>query len=981
MATTDPALQPAATTTGRTINEFSIQVATVNGSGSQTANLILIRSLFQMGIPVSGKNLFPSNIAGLPTWYTIRANKHGYIARKKEIDFLVAMNAETAREDVLTLEPGAAVVYDEPLNLKALRADLAFYPVPFDKLVAAVCPDAKLRRLVRNMIYDGVLSYLLDIELGEMEKALTKQLAKKQKALALNMAALKAGFDYAEATFGQKASFGAERMNANAGKILIEGNQAAAIGCMMAGVTVVAWYPITPSSSLCESLIDLMRRHRIDKETGKATFAIVQAEDEIAAVGMVIGASWVGARAMTSTSGPGISLMGEFTGLGYYAEVPAVIFDIQRVGPSTGLPTRTAQGDLLSTAVLSHGDTRHPMLLPSSMSECYSMAMDAFDLSERLQTPVFVMSDLDLGMNIWMSEPFAYPEQPLDRGKVLDAASLARLGEWGRYKDVDGDGIPWRTLPDTDMPAYFTRGSGHNEKGQYSERGDDYQRNLDRLSKKFDTARTLVPKPDVEVDADARIGFIAFGSTHWAIVEGRDQLRHEAGLATSYLRLKAYPFTHGTAGVHRPARPRLRRRAEPRRADGGADADGTRPGPPCQGAQRAALQRSAHRRTQHQRCGAGTGGPGRGALRHRGRRRPARGGRGRRIVTTSTGAAPSPGKKLNRIGLEVSQYRGGKTTLCAGCGHNAISERIIEACFDLGVDAKKVLKLSGIGCSSKSPAYFLSQSHGFNSVHGRMPSVATGALLANKTMAAIGVSGDGDTGAIGIGQFVHLMRRNLPMVYIIEDNGCYGLTKGQFSPTADVGSTLKNGVVNDLPPIDTCILAIELGATFVARSFSGDKKQLSALLKAALSHKGTAMLDVLSPCVTFNDHEGSTKSYSYVKDHEEPLADVSFVPFFEDITIEHEEGTTREVALHDGSKIVLKKLDRDYDPTNKAEALKVLHETADQGEYATGLLFIDPTKKDFCTTLNLVDEPLASLPVERTRPSRAVLEQLMERQR
>ena len=288
-----------------------------------------------------------------------------------------------------------------------------------------------------------------------------------------------------------------------------------------------------------------MRRHRIDKETGKATFAIVQAEDEIAAVGMVIGASWVGARAMTSTSGPGISLMGEFTGLGYYAEVPAVIFDIQRVGPSTGLPTRTAQGDLLSTALLSHGDTRHPLLLPSSMAECYSMAMDAFDLAERLQTPVFVMSDLDLGMNIWMSEPFPYPEQPLDRGKVLDKASLERLGEWGRYKDVDGDGIPWRTLPDTDMPAYFTRGSGHNEKGQYSERGDDYQRNLDRLAKKFETARTLVPAPEVDVVADARVGLVAFGSTHWAIVEGRDQLRQEAGLATSYLRLKAYPFTEG----------------------------------------------------------------------------------------------------------------------------------------------------------------------------------------------------------------------------------------------------------------------------------------------------------------------------------------------------------------------------------------------------------------------------------------------------
>lgn len=350
-------------------------------------------------------------------------------------------------------------------------------------------------------------------------------------------------------------------------------------------------------------------------------------------------------------------------------------------------------------------------------------------------------------------------------------------------------------------------------------------------------------------------------------------------------------------------------------------------------------------------------------------------------MTTPTRTGPAPGKKLNRIGLEVSEYRGSKTTLCAGCGHNAISERIIEACFDLGIDAKRVLKLSGIGCSSKSPAYFLSQSHGFNSVHGRMPSVATGALLANKTMAAIGVSGDGDTGAIGIGQFVHLMRRNLPLVYIIEDNGCYGLTKGQFSPTADLGSTLKNGVVNDLPPIDTCMLAIELGATFVARSFSGDKKQLSALLKGALSHKGTAMLDVLSPCVTFNDHEGSTKSYSYVKEHDEPLSDLSFVPYFQDIAIEHEEGTTREVVMHDGSKIVLNKLDRDYDPTDMAGALRVLHEIAHRGEYATGLLYVDSAKHDFCTMLNLVDEPLAALPLERTRPPREVLEALMDQQR
>jgi 2-oxoglutarate ferredoxin oxidoreductase subunit alpha len=496
-----------------------------------------------MGIPVSGKNLFPSNIAGLPTWYTIRANRNGYIGRKKEIDLVVAMNPETAREDVLTLEPGAAVVYDAPLNLEALRRDLTFYPVPFDKIVAAVCPDAKLRRLVRNMIYDGVLATLLGIDMAEMEKALSRQLGRKQKALALNMAALHAGAEYAENHLPRQDRLAVERMSQTTGKILIEGNAAAAIGCLMAGVTVVAWYPITPSSSLCESLIDYMRKYRIDQATGKATFAIVQAEDEIAAAGMVIGASWVGARAMTSTSGPGISLMGEFTGLAYYAEVPAVIFDIQRVGPSTGLPTRTAQGDILTTAVLSHGDTRHPLLLPASVAECYSMAMQAFDLAERLQTPVFVMSDLDLGMNMWMSDPFPYPEAPLDRGKVLDRETLARIGEWGRYKDPDGDGIPYRSLPGTDAPAYFARGSGHNERGQYSERADDYVHNMQRLRRKFDTASTLVPPPEIDRTPGARIGIVGYGTSHWGIVESRDQMSAEAGVQTSYLRLRAYPFT------------------------------------------------------------------------------------------------------------------------------------------------------------------------------------------------------------------------------------------------------------------------------------------------------------------------------------------------------------------------------------------------------------------------------------------------------
>jgi 2-oxoglutarate/2-oxoacid ferredoxin oxidoreductase subunit alpha len=535
--------QQASTHRQRVVNDFSIQVATVNGSGSQTANLVLLRSILLMGVPVSGKNMFPSNIAGLPTWYTIRASRRGYVGRKKEVDFLVAMNAETAKEDVLTLESGAAVVYDEPLKLSTLRNDLVFYPVPFDKLVAGVCPDAKLRRLVRNMIYDGILAKLLGIDLALMEKALAKQLGKKAKAVTLNQGALKAGFDYAAANLPKQDPFAIEPMNETAGKILIEGNSAAAIGCMMAGVTVVAWYPITPSSSLCESLISYMKRYRIDKATGKATFAIVQAEDEIASLGMVVGASWAGARAMTATAGPGISLMSEFAGLAYYAETPAVIFDVQRVGPSTGLPTRTAQGDLLSTAFLSHGDTKHVMIIPSSVEEAYVMAMEAFDLAEHLQTPVFVMMDLDLGMNNWMSDAFEYPTRPVNRGKLLTDAKLKELGEWGRYKDVDNDGIPYRTIPGDRMPAYFARGSGHNARGQYSERPDDYVDNMDRLARKFETARRHVPRPVVETAPGAKIGIVGYGTSHWAIRESRDQLREEMELETSYFRLRAYPFT------------------------------------------------------------------------------------------------------------------------------------------------------------------------------------------------------------------------------------------------------------------------------------------------------------------------------------------------------------------------------------------------------------------------------------------------------
>lgn len=524
------------------VNDFSIQVATVNGSGSQTANLVLLRSLFQMGIPVSGKNLFPSNIAGLPTWYTIRASKRGYLGRRKEIDFLVAMNPETAQDDVHGLTPGAAVVYDEPLALNALRDDLVFYPVPFDKLVTGIAADAKLRRLVRNMIYDGILANLLDIEVAEMERALARMLGKKAKAMALNKSALDVGFQYATEHLRKRDPYRVQRMNETEGLILIEGNNAAALGCLMAGVTVVAWYPITPSSSLCENLIDYLSKYRMDKDTGKATFAVVQAEDEIAALGMVIGASWAGARAMTSTSGPGLSLMAEFTGLGYYAEIPAVIFDIQRAGPSTGLPTRTAQGDVAFAARLSHGDTRHPVLLPASVAECYEMAIVAFDLAEQFQTPVFVLSDLDLGMNTWMSQPFAYPTAAPIRGKLLTPDVLTRIGEWGRYKDVDGDGVPYRTVPGDGMPAFFTRGSGHNAKAQYSERTDDYKNNLDRLWRKFETIRGAVPAPEVFPAVGTRVGIIAYGTSHWAVTECRDQLTEEYGLQVAYLRLRAYPL-------------------------------------------------------------------------------------------------------------------------------------------------------------------------------------------------------------------------------------------------------------------------------------------------------------------------------------------------------------------------------------------------------------------------------------------------------
>jgi len=540
---TDPA---AGVRDGIVVNDFSLQVATANGSGSQTANTVLMRSIFRMGVPVSGKNLFPSNIQGLPTWFTIRASREGYIARKRELDVLVLMNPETADEDVRGARAGAHVVFERKLGVDAKRSDLHFYPVPFSELVVKVTAgsdQARLRKLVVNMIYVGVVADLIGVDPAEVEAALRKQLRGKQKAIDLNLSAMRLGLEYSAANFPEKIPYRVERMNATAGKLIIEGNAAAALGCLFGGATVCCWYPITPSSSLCEAFIDFCDGHRVDRATGKRSVAIIQAEDEIASIGMVLGAGWAGARAFSATSGPGISLMSEFLGLGYYAEVPAVVWDVQRVGPSTGLPTRTMQGDLLLAHYNSHGDTKLPVLFPASPEECFEMAMDAFDLAEELQTPVLVLSDLDLGMNNWMADPFPYPTRPRRRGKVLDEVSIEKVKEtWGRYQDVDGDGIPYRTLPGTPSPyaAYLTRGSGHNEMAQYSEKPGDFVANVDRLTRKLETARTLLPKPVID-DRGAAEGLLAFGTSHYGTAEARDLLARDFGVPLDYLRLRALP--------------------------------------------------------------------------------------------------------------------------------------------------------------------------------------------------------------------------------------------------------------------------------------------------------------------------------------------------------------------------------------------------------------------------------------------------------
>jgi 2-oxoglutarate/2-oxoacid ferredoxin oxidoreductase subunit alpha len=530
----------------RRVNDFNINVATANGSGSQTSNNVLIRSLFKMGIPVTGKNFFPSNIQGLPTWYNVRLSREGYLARRDGIEIVICMNAATVAEDMQEVSPGGVILYDDVLPIANHRKDVTYIAMPVRDLVKEAELPFNLKDYVANMVYVGVVSYLLEIELDEVKAALEWNFGGKRKPIEMNQDMVMRGYNWAQQNVINEQPFRVQRMSGfNEGKILVDGNTAAGLGSLFSGVNLVSWYPITPSSSVADAINTYAGDLRKDPETGKNTIAVIQAEDELAAIGMVIGANWAGARAMTATSGPGISLMAEFVGLAYFAEIPAVIWDIQRMGPSTGLPTRTSQGDILSAYYLSHGDTRHVVLFPATPAECFEFAGTAFDLAERLQTPVFVLSDLDLGMNYWISEPFQYPEKPLDRGKVLSEADLESLGgKWGRYLDTDGDGIPYRTLPGNKnkLAAYFTRGTGHNEYAGYSERPDDWEQNLHRLARKFATARELVPAPVIDRVEGARVGIISLGSNDPAIDEARDRLQAQ-GIETSYLRLRALPVS------------------------------------------------------------------------------------------------------------------------------------------------------------------------------------------------------------------------------------------------------------------------------------------------------------------------------------------------------------------------------------------------------------------------------------------------------
>ncbi len=528
------------------VNDFSITVGTKNGSGSSTANNTILRSIFKMGIPVSGKNLFPSNIQGLPTWYTIRVNKDGFVGQREERDIVIALNPDSFARDLASVAAGGAFFYADDIKQPITRADITVYPMPIKAIVKA---DANIpsdfRDLVGNMVYVGALAQMINMDMDKILAALTFHFKGKQKPIDMNFGAVKSGAEWAKANLEKKDSYYLEPMNKTDGLIMADGNTAAALGSIFGGVQFVAWYPITPATSLAEGLNDYLPKLR-KREDGKHTYAVVQAEDELASLGMAVGAGWAGLRAMTSTSGPGLSLMTEFAGLAYYAEIPVVLWDVQRIGPSTGLPTRTTQGDLTFTHFIGHGDSNSVILFPGDVFECFEFGWKAFDVAERIQTPVFVLSDLDMGMNQWMSKPFEYPNTPMDRGKVLTEKDIEELkGNWGRYLDKDGDGIGYRTLPGNKSPmsSYFTRGTGHDAYAKYSEESSVYVENMERLTKKHETAKKYVPAPIFHSMKGATVGILAYGSTESAILEAQQQLDKEHGLKTDFMRVRATPFT------------------------------------------------------------------------------------------------------------------------------------------------------------------------------------------------------------------------------------------------------------------------------------------------------------------------------------------------------------------------------------------------------------------------------------------------------
>lgn len=536
-------IAPEATSTEKRpfiINDFSIVAATANGTGSQTANMSILRAIFKMGIPVNGKNIFPSNIQGLPTWYHIRVSHEGYIARRHTSEILIAFNQATVAEDIADLPAGGICIHNGDWRSLPQRDDITYYAIPVNQFIKETGMKGKLKDYISNMVYVGAVAHLLEIPLEKIEEALSHHFKKRQKLVDSNMGVVRAAHEWTAENIVKSDPYRVEAMDKTDGLIMMTGNEAGGLGAVFGGATFVAWYPITPSTSFVDAMNDYLPKLRKDPETGEATYAVVQAEDELAAIGMLLGAGWAGARAVTATSGPGISLMAEFAGLGYFAEIPAVIWNIQRVGPSTGLPTRTGQGDVIFTYYLGHGDSKNIILFPSSIAECFEFGTTSHNLADQLQTPVFVLSDLDLGMNNWMSEPFAYPDAPINRGKVISAEEVTK--EYGRYKDLDGDGIGYRTLPGNENPlgAWFARGTGHDENAIYSEKAEVWLQNMERLNRKFETARQIVPTPVTNYQEGAKIGIIAFGTSRYAIEEARDRLAAD-DIATDFMRLRALP--------------------------------------------------------------------------------------------------------------------------------------------------------------------------------------------------------------------------------------------------------------------------------------------------------------------------------------------------------------------------------------------------------------------------------------------------------